>query len=135
MFGRKKNHIKKIKCHLFWCNGSDFSVFDNFPGTVVNFCFMMFIHVLILIQVCKIFNCKVYLKILLSMCLIIFENELSSDQVTFTTALSKTHGISWYLQNSKFSSSQNMKDPFFSCLGRGCKYHISCLGKYMFFFW
>ena len=51
--------------------GRNFFASDNFQGTFVDSCFMMFTKVLmkelacILIHVRKIFNCRVYFKILL----------------------------------------------------------------------
>ena len=74
-----------------------FFVSDNFEGTFVDFCFMMFTEVLmeelapILVHVRKIFNCRVSFKMLLSMYLSIIEKEpsISCDQLTFRMILSK----------------------------------------------
>ena len=61
---------------------TDFYETDIFPGTFIVFCLILFTEVLIkdlarmLIHVRKIFNCRVYYKIMLSMCLVIVEKEL-----------------------------------------------------------
>ena len=63
---------------------SDFCATCNFSGNFFDFDFMISSQVLMkdltrmLIHVRKIFNCSVSFKMLLSMCLIIFEKELQT---------------------------------------------------------
>ena len=68
----------------------------SFPGTFIDFCFMIFTKVLtkylafMLIHVRKLFNCRVSFKILFSMWLVILGMNLehSCDEVTFRMLLS-----------------------------------------------
>ena len=71
---------------LFWCSVLPiarlaFCATDLFPGNFIDFRFMIFTEFLmknlapILIHVSKIFNCMVSFKMLLSMYLVIVENE------------------------------------------------------------
>ena len=71
------------RCSVPQCatDQTEFCATDLFPGTFIDFCFM-FIEVSMkdlarkLNHVRKIFNCRVSLKMLFSMCLVIIEKEL-----------------------------------------------------------
>ena len=60
----------------------DFCATDIFPGTCIDFCFMMFTEVLIndlshiLIYIRKLFTCRVSFKMLFSTCLVTDEKKL-----------------------------------------------------------
>ena len=93
----RKKEAWKIKRGPFWCNvlrsaRFDFCATELFPGTFFDFRFMMFTKVLLknlarmLIYVRKIFNFKVFFKMLLPMCLsssLRRNFEHSCDQVIF----------------------------------------------------
>ena len=71
-----------FRCNVLRSSHLDFCATGLFPGTFIDFCFMMFTEVLMknlahmLIHVRKLFNCKVSFTMLFSMCLKIVEKEL-----------------------------------------------------------
>ena len=78
--GQKKKHIKinemSFSMLLIFVT---FCARDNFAGTFVNIRFMIFGQerlACLLIHICKIFNCQGSFKMLLSMWLVIVENDL-----------------------------------------------------------
>ena len=70
-----------FKCNVLQSAHLDFCA-TVFPGTFIDFCFMMFTVVLtkylthMLIHVRKLFNCRVSFNMLLSICLVIVEKKL-----------------------------------------------------------
>lgn len=111
-----------MKCHLFWCNvlwSADFDFFanDNFPGTCVDFCFIMFAHVLMkelermLIHVYENFNCRVSYRTLLWICLIIIENSPFKN-ITITVREVFLIQLYWLTVGSKQENEKEHKKDY-----------------------
>ena len=71
-----------FRCNVLQSVSLDFCVTYLFPGTRIDFCFMMFTEVLMTdlarmsIHVRRLLNGRVSFKMLISMCLVIVEKEL-----------------------------------------------------------
>ena len=129
--------------HLFWynahgCRGSDFCATNNFPGTLVHFCFMVFTQVFmkvlarILIHDGSLQLQSVF-KMLLPICLAIVEKELCIQLLSrhFQNRTSVTVLSLIQVSFATFCSKQENKDKHSGYHGRIIPFESQVYSKHM----